>query len=503
MNTILFPHAKYNPSCLFDNEGYILLSDYIRDIRDMMNNGPWKIPLGPGDRFHLFILSIFSRLSWFSSALFIKQGKSFSPAYSLLLSHLRKRDIFDSLLERHDTRQGYYSFVLQKKASIDGKKITIAGQGVAEDKATALSIAMGEIMERVITGIYDTNRKIIRCSADELSTQGRKFLFPPKFHHFLEAQKRQYGVLGMATGTPLAWVEGKNVLTKEAMYIPHQMTSWLKGKEGNVMVHATTNGSAGYFSKDEAVLRGLFEVVERDGFLVHWLTQTAPEVIEKESLPADLREPLVRFEEKGVATYVLNVTSLDIPAVVIAAIGKNVTNKPQVVISGGCNLTFHEAIASATKELAVALEMLLHTEDNPTSDATVQPFVSSLDKVGRQMYWRGEEKVRKFSWFISGRRVSFNELEKAVDLPNAQSKIDECASRLRRFGEEYMPIVYHPVNVIQEELGFHIAQVFIPKAFPFYLYEGYGTFDSVRLREFALSKGQNDFMLNKEPHMFS
>lgn len=74
---------------------------------------------------------------------------------------------------------------------------------------------------------------------------------------------------------------------------------------------------------------------------------------------------------------------------------------------------------------------------------------------------------------------------------------------LKGYGAEYYPVVYYPENSIQKKIGFYVAQVYIPKAFPFYLFEGYGTFDSDRLDDFAKSKNITNWALNPEPHMFS
>ena len=53
------------------------------------------------------------------------------------------------------------------------------------------------------------------------------------------------------------------------------------------------------------------------------------------------------------------------------------------------------------------------------------------------------------------------------------------------------------------KMNFFVVKVFIPKAFPFYLLEKYGTFESDRLREFSEWKGVKDWKLSTLPHMFS
>ena len=171
-------------------------------------------------------------------------------------------------------------------------------------------------------------------------------------------------------------------------------------------------------------------------------------------------------------------------------------------------LTFEDAIASALKEMVVGVEMFYYPqnfEDLEGIDKTVEPFVSNLEKVARQLYWRGDDAVKKFQWFMSGTEVSFEEVSKnnISQGKTSKEKINICIEILKRYGEDYHPVVYYPKHKVQEKLGFYVAQVFIPKAFPFYLFEGYGSFGSDRLQEFVESKGRKEWTLNTEPHMFS
>jgi thiazole/oxazole-forming peptide maturase SagD family component len=496
-------------SQLFNSPGYLKVSEYLDDIYSMKKYGPWRLPLGYGDRLHLLLLGFFARFSWFSSRLFIEHRDLVSPSYALLLSYLKKMDMFDFLVEKDLHYRGYYAFHLKKEVHINSRSILVMGQGVAKDRATAVSIAIGEMIERMVTGVYDTTPPIEKLkTVEEIRIKGN-FLYPPKFHRVFEKQKARYKELRTTSSSRINWTLGKNLVTHEDTYIPYQMTSWFKERSNlkEIFVHATTNGSAGFFDRDTPVLRGILEVVQRDGFLVHWLTQIPPQRIVHTSLPEHFQEQIKEFECLGIRLYILNVTSLSIPSIFIVAINEK-AEVQQVVLSGGASLSFEEAIASALKEMVIGMEMFYYGknfEDLDGVDKDVAPFTSNLDKLARQLYWRGNEQVKKIKWFISGEDISFEEISKnnLSQGRTSREKIDICLDVLQKYGEEYYPVVYYPKNKIQETLGFYVAQVFIPKAFPFYLFEGYGTFDSDRLQDFAQGKGVKDWTLNPEPHMFS
>lgn len=500
----------YDPARQFGRAGYLSIGDYAEDIVEMESHGSWKLPLRVADRFQLALLRLVIRLSWFSENLYIAHGSNISPAYSILLSYADKKRFFDVFAEKALHRSGYFAYYFEKRVVVNGRTWKLVGQGSATDRATAFSTALGEIIERVVSGLYDENQDLVRLSPVELMRH-RPVLYPPKFHRFLPVQKEKRKLLRHDPKEPILWVKGRNLVTDEETCIPRQLTSWFVGNryEKTLLSSATTNGSAGYFTREGAVLRGLLEAVQRDAFLVHWLTTIPPRVIRQETLPSDLQKEIGEFARQGISIHVLDVTTLGIPSIIVAAIS-DAADMPQVVLSGASALSFSVAIRDALKEMVIGSEMFYYSpkKDGQPAEiegATIEPFVANLGKLGRQLYWRGADRVQHFRWFVSGELISYEEASQD-DLSagaNDAAKLRKCVSVLKAFGRDYFPVVYFPRNGSQQELGFYIAQVFIPKAFPLYLLEWHGTFESDRLKEFAASRGVTNWKLNPLPHMFS
>lgn len=495
------------PSKLFDRPGYIPLREYVRDLEEMRRNGPWKLPLGVGDRIHLFFLSLMARFSWFSDALYVVNPQVWSPSYSVIIAYLKKRGLFDDIAELSLRYRGYFSYYLRKNVPLSGKTWEITGQGVSEDRSLALSKSIGEIVERMVTGLHDENTDIVVASPDEL-LGAKPVLYPPIYHRFLEVQHAAQKKLHRDKKSLISWVLGENILTKEKTYIPRQMTSWFYGVRSGkeVMLNPTSSGSACYFSKEGALLRGLLEVTHRDAFMVHWLTQISPRMIVRGTLPKKIQAMMQTFEDAGLSVYALDITSIPIPSVCIVLISSQ-SEIPQVVVSAASALTFERSLHNALEEMMTCSSSLFSEDEAQSKDASAvtDPFISNIGKTSRQLYWRGKEKVKKFEWFISGGKVSYEDLRKNEILSeeNDADILEKCLEVLGKMGADYYPVAYFPKNDIPAKLGLYVAQVYIPKAFPLYLVEQYGTFDSDRLREFALSKGVSRWELNPLPHMFS
>lgn len=495
-------------SKLFNKEGYISLKEYVENINHMREIGPWKLPLRLGDKVQLALLSGVVRFSWFTDHIYMKHENWYSPAYSVLINYLKKQMVLDGVYQADSYFKDFLYVYTRKNLSINNHIIKMSGYSSDRDIETTLSKSLGEMTERAISGMYDTNANIVRMSPNEIQKK-YKIVYPPKYHRFLKVQQDAYRELQHNPHNKIEWVKGKNLVTKEDVYVPRQMTSWLGYAGSRIfkekLVDQNSNGCAGYFTKEGAALRALLEVVSRDGFLVHWLTMIAPDVIRKDSLPKEMKEMTDEFAARGIILYLLDVTSLAIPSVYIVAINHK-AKVPMIVLSGAAGATHEEAIGAALREIVMIGRVFYNDNKNTEMGIPHKPFISDITKDTRWVYWQGKEKIEEFSWFISGKDVSYEELcsrDVGDVLDPDADKLQTCVDILQKRGEDYCPVVYHPKNRVQDAVGFHIAQVYIPKAFPFYLKECYGTFDSDRLEDFAVSKNISNWKLNEEPHMFN
>jgi len=494
----------------FGRAGYLSLKEYVEDIESVRKNGPWKLPLGIGDRLHIFFLKMVLKFSWFSSILYVSYSYQWSPAYSILVAYLQKRGFIDEIGEKNVNYKGYFFFSLRKNIFINEYNKPIVSFGVDRDRATAFSKTIGESIERLVSGLYNKDKNILIASPNDIT---KKFptLYPPKYHRFLDIQRERYRELQYHSENLIDWMSGRNLITKEKTYIPRHIVSWFGFAEARVfmdiLLHPTSNGCAGYFTKTGAVLRGLLEVIQRDAFLVHWLTQIAPQYIGQETLPKGIQEKIEEFKTRGISLHILDTTALDVPSVALVAMNSQ-SETPQIVVSGASATTFAQAIEDGLREMVLMSAYMFYRGGNPktmgSASSDPKPFISDVNEETRQLYWRGPERIRQFQWFISGKPVSYDELckQNLTSATDDTAKLRACLNILKERGHEYYPIVYFPKHPIQKELGFYVAQVYIPKAFPLYLLECQGTFDSDRLQEFAASKNVEAWELNPLPHMF-
>lgn len=495
----------------YKHGGFIPVTDYLADIARFRKGARWRLPLGFTDRAQLWLLSVLVRFSWFTPLLYVKHPYPWGPAYTLLIQYLRKKQIVDEVSVRTLLHPGYFSFYAERRIMKGSTHWKVHGHGVSTDRETALSKTLGEMLERSISGLGDENRQITFRSPHELIAQRVPLIYPPQYHQYLPAQVAAYPTkLQHNPQDAIEWVTGTNLVTTERTLIPKHLTSWFLGNRlyKRVLQHPTSNGSGAYFSKVSATLRALLEVVQRDAIMTHWLTKTPPRQISAHSLPEPLQAMINDSARIGITVSMFDITALGIPTVCVLSVTRQ-AQKPQVVLSAASALTMVEAITSSLEELVNIAGIFNEAEREGDGDVLAsvdeQPFVSKLSARTRQLYWRGAERLKDLDWFFTGEAVSLAEVARQ-DLPVSDDdtkNLNTCLSVLKARGEGYYPTVYYPQNNIQSDLGFYVAQVFIPKAFPLFLTEYCGTFKSERLHDFAKAKGLPSWELNPQPHMFS
>lgn len=493
---------------LFDNPGYIKLSDYVDDIFDMQKNGNWKLPLRFIDKVQLYTAKYFLLFSWMKESIYIEYPYIWSPAYNVLVNYLKRNSILGGIF-RVNSVLNYEGYLLY-----GGNKTNLKGGGVSVlSKEEAFSKSVGELIERSISGIYNEDTYSINGSYNKLRITNKNILYPPKYHRYLRAQKDKFEDVNTSEDTDFEWVYGTNIISKEKVLIPKHLAFWnsnnkIRNSKQKFLQQPTTNGSAGFFDMDTAVLRGVLEVVQRDGFLCYWLTKIAPKIINGSDLEQEAKIKIERIKEFGVDVFILDImTDIHIPSVCVVVRTNNEIKR--VLVCAASDLTYQKSVDAALDEIAQCMSTLVKSEySHEDYKGDFIPFLSSLDRDSRINIYTGDVWMERFNWFVSGESIAYLEVKNkdlSNDKENQSISLEKIKNILEGLGEAYNPYVYIPKSKITKDLGFYVAQVFIPICFPLYLTERFGTFDSERLRiffEYMGCKRWSIEKINKWPHMF-
>ncbi len=142
--------------------------------------------------------------------------------------------------------------------------------GAGATLAEAAAAAVGEALERY-SASFVPRESLVVASAAEL---GAAAVEPERFALFSERQHASPGFAfrRFTADTRVVWVAGRSLPHGEPAWLPAELV-FLAGAalEGQRPIgYATSSGTACGETREETLVRGLFELLERDAFMVVW-----------------------------------------------------------------------------------------------------------------------------------------------------------------------------------------------------------------------------------------
>ncbi|GCE29370.1 SagD family biosynthesis docking scaffold protein [Dictyobacter alpinus] len=187
-------------------------------------------------------------------------------------------------------------------------------------------------------------------------------LYQPAFY---QANAEHYTAFDMSA--PIHWVWGYSFRKAQPLLVAEQLVFSARHNEPKC-VSTNSSGCAIGGSVEEALLFGLFELIERDGLLLSWYTKTAPRRVNLwQCKDRQILHFLDRFEKSGYDVHLLD-TRFDrtIPSVTAIASLRTFSSenmKIAVSVGGGANLNPAKAVLAALAEAGYWIDNV-HVDDH-------------------------------------------------------------------------------------------------------------------------------------------
>lgn len=268
---------------------------------------------------------------------------------------------------------------------------------------------------------------------------------------------------------PVHWVWGYSLTEERPILVPETYAYYsLGGGEG--FVYETSNGCAVGGSLEEAILYGIFEIVERDAFLMAWYGQLPiPRLDCKTIDDTELQLMLHRLQSMtGYEIHLFNSTTENgIPS--IWAMAKNTKdNGLNLLCAAGAHLDPIRAVKGAVQELS---GMLLNMDDAFVKDR--KKYEEMLHDSYRVRHMEdhsmlyGLKDAEKRMFFLLDKRMKRNFKDEFKPFRQTADLLDDLNRVLETFEKLNLEVIV--VNQTGPELkrnGLHCVKVVIPGMLP-------------------------------------
>lgn len=404
---------------------------------------------------------------------------------------------------------------------IEQQKTTIRSWGYSlpfEEKSLAVKKALWEGIERQAS-YYIKN--VTKISHNTLRKGDARFLYEyiPKFtkgqlarNPLLLADKEQ---LSSVYGFKVSPLTGGS-----SRFLPANLFYWGESisTTEHIIKESNTSGSGGGYSKETATLSALYELIERDVFLLFWYSRVMPNIIDIDSTKGEffdyVRDARTRF---NLEIYFLHTTyDIDVPSCVcliidpvlhLVAVGAKVSSDAETSMKGA----MLEALATLStirsrknyvgkEELQAYLNQQLWGDTTIDNGKRVNLYCSTMGVTLIKKVWIGDgTKKVAFESYNHNSQLFATAQEEFTSLQNKFKKL------VNEKGEGYH-IYSHQFNSMWASMAKYVLiHVYVPSFLTLHLQEEYSAPLSQRLFDFASSYGitiKNESDCNPLPHPF-
>ncbi len=282
----------------------------------------------------------------------------------------------------------------------------------------------------------------------------------------------------------IGWVKGKNLTQNTDCLIPAQLAFLNYKREGDeiLLQDANTTGSAGGFDSESAVLRGIYEVVERDAIMNIFLGRLPAKKINPKSISNPIYKRLVQTIE--FYNFEINLfditTDLNIPSYLSILVDYTGLG-PSLGLGTKTSFNAIEAIIGCTEESLQSRPWLRKDMLEKKGKFINPKNISTIRERGR--YWSSIEKIKYFD-FLDQRAVDFIESKKDL---TSKTSLTQAVKNL-----EYNGYDIYTVNLTAPLLSFDffVYKAIIPGLQPLPLDESKKRINIKRLQKVAKHYGK-------------
>jgi thiazole/oxazole-forming peptide maturase SagD family component len=323
-----------------------------------------------------------------------------------------------------------------------GKGLTVSG---------AVLSAVGEAIERYSASLPDSGRIIWEC-LDDLDCE---FLDPRDFAFYTDAQYERDGFpyVRFDPGIRHPWILGKWLNNSEVVWVPAvfaflSFTLWPE----HLICQGTSNGLAASTDEQEAALRATLELVERDAFMVTWLTASRGRRLELD----DTLDPLLRRVMDGIealgATIEVYILTTSVCGTTILCLGLGDGDEyPGATIGLATDLNPRSALRQAILELGQTgpyLRRAMRSNEIPTPD---DPS-SVREMLQHAAYYFPRERATAFNRLRSSDApLALRDLAEGAtpSLTNCASELDTAGVRVALVNVTSADVATGPFSVVR------------------------------------------------------
>jgi ribosomal protein S12 methylthiotransferase accessory factor len=339
--------------------------------------------------------------------------------------------------------------------------------GAGLTREAAYRAAIGEAIERYCCSVFFPE-DLILGSYVEVQAHTRA-LHPQEIALFHPKQKDAIRYAWFTEDVRLCWTRGYSLTAKEPIlipaclvYIPYYPFRRHQGEQ--TIAPSVSTGQASASTSHAALLNGIYEIVERDAFMVSWFNRLPISRIDIDSSPTVSRIFHQRFERNNLSYALYRMaTDLEIPAILCLIIDYN-RDPPMICCGGAANLDPERAALKALVEAAQTREWAKFLGNQP-QPIIIESNYSNIDDFEKHVFlYAYADMLHAVAFLLESRaEIRFSEMPNLA-AGHVTKDLRDVMWKIASKGYEIMVVELTTPDV--RECGYSVVKMLIPQMQP-------------------------------------
>ncbi|MBR3198004.1 MAG: YcaO-related McrA-glycine thioamidation protein [Methanobrevibacter sp.] len=286
-------------------------------------------------------------------------------------------------------RIGMPVFTAIRPTAEDGAISIYGGKGISKDHAKAS--AMMEGFERYSAEKQESDDTIF-ATPNEIGEKG-EYIEPKSLNLPQKFEKADLG------DTKFEWNLAHDIITGNDYYVLSNAVFHPYNHDSDVesLFKSNTNGLASGNVLEEAILHGIFEVIERDAWSIFELTHKNYSQINIDSIESELiKEIIDKFKSQGIKIKLMDFTAdINIPTIAASADDTVTRDAGLLTLGIGTHLDPEVAILRALTEVAQSRATQINgaREDTVRADFAREAGYERMKRINKYYFRQEEEQI--------------------------------------------------------------------------------------------------------------
>lgn len=354
--------------------------------------------------------------------------------------------------------------------------------GINIDQKSAILGCIFEGIERYCSSVIPTETLLWGTEQDILN-QGLECMRSSMFDYFTDAQysKDDFGYKKWTVFSQFRWSCCKSLTTNKDFYIPAQFifVPYKFMRNEAMLYDQMSTGLAAQRTLQKAIYLGLYEVVERDAFMIFWYNMLRSPHLKPEDIYGinpQINLLLDRiYEIPNLELIIMDITTdINIPTILCILRNKLNKNAPAAAFAAATGLDPIMTLQKALNELlgTYIFACILQNERVEYQNMKVGPSEwNKIYSLEDHVALHAQQEILEYiSWVDEGPIISLSDLISkyengcGVNLQNEDCILNECVNRLKSSDLEafYVDVTTEDINAS----GFKVVKVCIPGCVP-------------------------------------